>query len=31
MARIKEVELEAANVRVYFNNNARAKTIRNVF
>jgi uncharacterized protein YecE (DUF72 family) len=29
--RIREVELEAAKVRVYFNNHARAKAIRNGF
>jgi uncharacterized protein YecE (DUF72 family) len=29
--RIKEAELEAAKVRIYFNNHARAKAIRNTF
>ena len=29
--RIKEAELEAAKVRVYFNNHARSKSVRNAF
>jgi uncharacterized protein YecE (DUF72 family) len=31
VARIKEAELKAAKVRVYFNNHARAKSVRNAF
>ena len=29
--RIKKAELKAAKVRVYFNNHARAKAVRNAF
>jgi hypothetical protein len=29
--RIKEAELKAAKVRVYFNNHARSKSVRNAF
>jgi len=31
MPQIKEAELKEAKVRIYFNNHARAKSVRNAF